>query len=102
MASDIHEPGYPRNQPDDVDDVGGIRRLPEGSVLREISNRMALLEQQKKDISAQQRELSKEFQEKGGTKLALGFIRRIEKMDPDDREEFLWEIDAYLTYLKHW
>ncbi len=81
---------------------GRPRKLPDAGTLNVTKNRLANLAAQKKAISEQEADLRKEFVAAGGTKKALAFIQAVERMDPDDRSDFLAEVDAYLTFLKHW
>jgi uncharacterized protein (UPF0335 family) len=90
------------NTSEDLDGESEIKKLPSNSTLNQTLVRMASLESQKKEISDQLRQLSKDFVASGGTKAALGIIRRVQKMDPDDREDFFAELDAYGTFLRFW
>lgn len=91
-----------RNTSEDLDDESEIKKLPSNTVLNQTLVRLASLEGQKKDISDQIRQLSKDFVANGGTKAGLGTIRRLQKMDPDDRADFLHEVDAYATFFQFW
>lgn len=90
------------NTSEDFEDEHEIKRLPSDSVVNQTLVKMASLEAQKKEISNQLRQLSKDFVASGGTKAALGIIRRVQKMDPDDRSDFFAELDAYGTFLRYW
>lgn len=63
---------------------------------------LAKLAAERKDLSEREREVMKELVSQGHSKRAIRFMRTCETMDPDDREDFLAEIDTILTYLQFW
>lgn len=79
-----------------------IRKLPGGEVYNKVSVRIAALEQQRKDLAAEIREATKDFTNAGGSKAALSIMRKLERMDPDDRASVLHEIDAYAAFKQYW
>lgn len=87
---------------DQFEEGGEIKKLPAGEAVNKTLVELANLEAQKKEIGARIRELSKSHVENGGTKFALSVIRRIQKMDPDERESAFAEIDAYGAFLRYW
>jgi hypothetical protein len=88
------------NSPDEEDDAP--RKLPAAAVINRAMVEMAKIERDRKELAEREREVKKEWTNEGGSKQALGFIRKLERMDPDDRQSLLGEIDAYAAFLKYW
>jgi len=77
-------------------------RLPGAAIINRTRVELAKIEAERRDLAERERDLKKTFVNEGGSKQALGFIRKLDKMDPDDRQSLLAEIDAYAAFLQYW
>lgn len=102
MAGMGHNGGTAMNTSEDLDGGHDIRQLPGAEVYNRTSVKIASLEQQRKDLAAEIREATKEFTTAGGSKAALSIMRKLERMDPDERAGVLHEVDAYAAFKQYW
>lgn len=64
--------------------------------------RLQSLRAQKNDLAQQESDIFKELEGIGHTKRAIKYVIALEKMDPDDRADYLAEIDSLLTFKQWW
>jgi len=64
--------------------------------------RLNTLEAQKRALAQEIQKEKRQYKTTGGNPVALAILRRIQALDPDDREETLHEIDKYATFLRYW
>lgn len=74
----------------------------DGAKLNHARVELAKFAAERKELAEKERELMKDLQNHGHSKRAIRFMRAVETMDPDDRADFLAEIDVILTFLHHW
>ena len=102
MAGIGHNSGFTGEYLKDDDAGQDMRQLPGAEVYNRTSVKIASLEQQRKDLAAEIREATKEFTTAGGSKAALSIMRKLERMDPDERAGVLHEVDAYAAFKQYW
>lgn len=92
------------NSLEDVEAEGddAPRKPVQAATLNKALVELSNIERDRKALAERERTLKKGFVSEGGSKLALGFIRRLDKMDPDEREALLHEIDAYAAFKSFW
>lgn len=90
------------NSREDDGETEGVAQPMPAAVFNRTMVEMANIERDKRALAERERDVKKEFVNNGGSKQALGFIRKLDKMDPDEREALLHEIDRYAAFQRYW
>lgn len=92
------------NSPDDFEDGDdeAQHKPVAGDVLNRTIKALADIAADRAALAERERDIKKDWQASGGSKGALAMLMKLHKMEPDDRQDFLNEIDAYATFLRYW
>ena len=78
------------------------KQLPDQAVFNAAYLELIKVSEEKKELAEREREALKSYKNAGGDPRVLKDLRRIEKMDPDDRASYFHELDAMATYKAFW
>jgi len=95
--------GFNSQEDDFEDDAEDGAHKPVGSdVLNRTIKALSDIAADRAALAERERDIKKDWQANGGSKGALAMLMKLHKMEPDDRTDFLAELDAYATFLRYW